>query len=237
MNNLELSIILPVYNEESNINLLIKDLSNSFNQNTTFEYEILFIDNCSTDRSYELLKSFRSNTINVYRNNKNILYSGSVLRGIKLSKGNYIAVMDSDLQFHAKDILKLLKEIKDTKSDIIFGRRCKRNDGFSRVIFSKLFNLLSKIIFKCSLDDLNTGLKVMKKKSFFDLRDIYEINMINPDLYAHAKLNNLSIREIDINHSDRVFGVTSHSLSILSSLILLKKIIVYFFFIRNKIFR
>ena len=143
--------------------------------------------------------------------------------------------MDTDLQFKSKDILTLLNHIKSKDYDIVFGSRLNRKDGIIRIIISKLFNLLSKMIFKCKLIDLNTGIKIICKESFINFDNTYGINMINPDLYAYAVINKLEIDEIGITHNDRIYGKTSHNLSFYSSIKLFITVIKYFFYIRNKI--
>ena len=233
--NKNLSVLLPVYNEEENIDNLIDDLNLYFNQDTDLEYELIFIDNASKDNSYKKLINSKLDNKQVYLNEENILYSGSVARGIKLSKGEFIAIMDTDMQFMTKDIFKILKYMMSNKNDIVFGSRKKRKDGLKRILYSKIFNFLSKIIFNCHLKDLNTGIKIIRKKSFENFESAYKINMINPEFYAYAILNNLSIGEIDINHQNRIRGNTSHNINLISAFKIFFTVISYFIFIRKLI--
>ena len=133
--NKNLSVILPVYNEEENIDNLIDDLNLYFNQDTDLEYELIFIDNASKDNSYKKLINSKLDYKQVYLNEENILYSGSVARGIKLSKGEFIAIMDTDMQFMTKDIFKILKYMIMKQENIVFGSR-KKERWLKRILYS-----------------------------------------------------------------------------------------------------
>ena len=233
--NKNLSVVLPVYNEEENIDHLIDDLKFYFNQDIDLEYELIFIDNASTDNSYKKLINSKIENKQVHSNKENILYSGSVSKGIDLSKGEFIAIMDTDMQFMTKDIFKILKYMQSNNKDIVFGKRKDRKDGLKRIFFSKIFNFLSKIFFNCHLKDLNTGIKILKKNSFENFKSTYKINMINPEIYAYAIVNNLSIGEIDVEHQDRIKGKTSHNINLKSTFKIFLNVISYFIFIRKRI--
>ena len=226
-----ITIGLPCYNEEKNIQKSIKDCLKFLKLNKINNYEILIIDNNSKDKTLKKIERFKSNNfIKVIKNKKNIFYSGSVGKIIKYSKFSNIGIIDSDGQYNFKDFKKLFSKLNEG-NDIVFGFRSNRMDSNLRILVSKIFNLLSKIILKSSLKDLNCGIKVLKKPNNFNKLS-FKINHANPEIFCLFKFNNKKIAEVNVSHSFRNEGKSIHN--IFNLIYTFFEVLSYFLKLRKK---
>tara|TARA_B100000902_G_scaffold400008_1_gene474503 strand:- start:4299 stop:5021 length:723 start_codon:yes stop_codon:yes gene_type:complete len=211
----KITIGLPCYNEEKNIEKSIKDCLIFINSNKIIHYEILIIDNNSTDNTLAKIEKFKKyKNIKIIKNNKNIFYSGSVGKIIYLSKYSEIGIIDTDGQYVFSDFKKLFLKLYDN-NDIVFGLRKNRKDSIFRILVSKVFNSISNIILKSHLKDLNCGIKVLRKpKKFKKLK--FKINHANPELFCIYSKRNANINEIEVSHRYRNQGKSIHNLLNLS---------------------
>lgn len=210
-----ITVGLPCHNEEKNIVEVVKDLENVLTQNF-YLWEIIIIDNCSTDQSYDLCQKYingskKKQLIKLKKNKENILYSGSANRIIKEALYNYVCIMDSDNQYYVEDIPKLYKKMINSESDLIFGIRKNRADNLIRSFVSKVFFFITKIIIKNNITDLNTGIKIIKKNKKIDEYVKIKENFLNPELFYKYKKLNLVINQEFIGHKKRIFGESLHS--------------------------
>ena len=152
-----ISIGLPCYNEENNIKLVINSCLKFIKKNKIKNWEILLVDNKSTDSTTQIIQSlinkYKSSNINLIKNKKNILYSGSANKIIQKSKFNLVCIMDSDNQYDVNDISKLYNFLSQKKLDLVIGKRVNRQDPISRKIISKIFLFFSRIL-------INNNLKI-----------------------------------------------------------------------------
>lgn len=128
-----LSIIVPVYNEESNIGILIQKLKELDLSISNFSKEIIIINDGSTDRSASIIASFDEIII---KNQENQGKGSAVQNGIKLANGNYILIQDGDLEYNPNDIVKMCSQLDHSKNVSIYGSRYK---PFYLGIFPKLY--------------------------------------------------------------------------------------------------
>lgn len=206
----KITIGLPCYNEEKNIEKSIIDCLNFINSNKISHYEILIVDNKSTDNTLEKIEKFKKNTnIKIIKNNKNIFYSGSIGKIIFFSKYKEIGIIDTDGQYVFSDFKKLFLKLYNN-NDIVFGFRKNRKDSIFRILVSKIFNIMSNIILKSQLKDLNCGIKVLiKPKKFKNLK--FKINHANPELFCIYSQKKRKIDEIEVSHRYRKQGKSIHS--------------------------
>lgn len=209
----EITLALPTYNEQDNIQKVINNSVKTLDEQGR-TWEIIVIDNFSSDNTTQVVSSLIDSTnlpIRLIKHNENKLYSGSCRTAIQNAQGKYIAIMDSDGQFFASDLPKFIDKL-ETGINLVFGWRRKRNDPFFRLLMSWLFNLLAKLWLKYPLHDLNVGLRMFDRK-FADVAEIrHTINMSNPELFVRAKIAKMNIDEVEIKHSERTMGKTSHNL-------------------------
>jgi len=200
----DLSIVIPVYNEEKNVKDLYEETKGVLSR-LGFSYEIIFINDGSTDNTLEVLSKLKPVKIISFR--KNFGQSCALDAGIKMSKGNIIITMDGDNQNDPNDIPSLIKEI-EKGYDVVSGWRCKRKDCFSKIMASFFANFFRKILIKDGIHDSGCTLKAYKKECFNDL-DLYgEIHRFIPGI---LRWQGFKIGEIKVNHRFRKNGKTKYT--------------------------
>jgi glycosyltransferase involved in cell wall biosynthesis len=206
----EISIVLPTYNEEESVKPLYDKL-NSTLKKLNKKYEIIFIDDGSSDNTYQnLLKLKKSDkNIKIIKFRSNFGQTAAMDAGFKAAKGKIIIAMDADLQNDPTDIPKLLNKI-DQGFDVVSGWRYKRQDSFSKKIFSKLAHELRRIFTGEKIHDSGCSLKAYRKECFDNL-DLYgEMHRYIP---AILKWRGFKITEVKVNHKRRQYGKTKYNLS------------------------
>ena len=161
----KLSIIIPCYNEEKTIEEVLERVKLA-PLPEGWSKEIIIVDDCSTDRTREIIKKYQ-NELRVVFKEKNQGKGSALKEGFKIVSGDYILIQDADLEYDPRDYLKLLEPIIENKADIVFGSRVlnKNNVSFSQVYFygglliSKIFNLL----FGTKLTDIATCYKLFPR--------------------------------------------------------------------------
>lgn len=137
--------MVPVYGSANSLELLHKSICEYFNNKHSFE--IIYVNDCSPDESWEVLKKIKQlgNQVTIINLSKNFGQHAATMCGFKHAKGNYIITIDDDLEAHPKDIEKLIESHKKTKSDLVYGVYPKLNQSFLRTIFTSLYKFLSKV--------------------------------------------------------------------------------------------
>jgi len=202
-----LSIVIPTYNEEKNISILYKSLKSVLSK---YQYEIIFVDDGSTDRTFDVLSNInnKDKKVKVIKFRRNFGQTAAIDAGFKNSKGDIIITMDADLQNDSKDIPKLLFKMKEGY-DVVSGWRYKRKDNFMKKFFSKISNSLRTLLTGEKLHDSGCSLKAYKKKCVKDL-DLYgETHRFIPALLTWK---GYKIGEIKVNHRPRKYGKTKYGL-------------------------
>ncbi|MFA5388586.1 MAG: glycosyltransferase family 2 protein [Candidatus Omnitrophota bacterium] len=198
-----LSVVIPVYNEAESLGILHKKLTGVLS-GSGLEYEILFIDDGSTDNSFSILSDIHGsdNKVRVIKFRKNFGKAAAYSCGFNLSKGEIIVTMDGDLQDEPEDILVLLEKIKEGY-DLVSGWKHQGKSGFFRSFTSKVFNSLVRFSSKVSLRDINCPLKAYRREA------LKEINFYG-DLYRFIPLlmldKGFKISEVKVGNHPRVYG-------------------------------
>tara|TARA_Y100000590_G_scaffold394540_1_gene473763 strand:- start:570 stop:1268 length:699 start_codon:yes stop_codon:yes gene_type:complete len=205
MNNI--SIIIPIYNEFGSIDSLYNEISNTLKNVET--YEIIFVDDSSTDKSNELLrKYFNNKLIKAVFHYKNLGQSQALLSGIKIANHDTIVTLDGDGQNVPKDIPKLLKIYFSSKEIfLVSGIRQRRNDSTYKIISSKIANKIRSIILRDNCSDTGCGLKVFSKRIFLKFPFFNGIHRFLPALF-----NGYGYKTIftHVSHRPRLKGVSKY---------------------------
>ena len=207
MKNIDLSIVIPVYNEEESLELLYNSIINNL-KNTNLNFEIIFIDDGSSDNSWNVIKTISKKKTNLssIKFRKNYGKSDALDAGFKASNGTYVLTMDADLQDDPNEIYPLFKMINQDNYDLVSGWKKKRNDPLSKTIPSKFFNLVTRIFSGIKLNDFNCGIKIYKKELVNSINLYGEMHRYIPLI---AKWNGYDkIGEKIVNHNKRKFGKT-----------------------------
>ncbi len=204
MKKRSISIVVPLYNEAESLPILYKEIK----QNTSdFKYEIIFIDDGSTDNSFEVLKKLRikDKNIKIIKFKKNYGKSYALDAGFKQSKGDYIITMDADLQDNPGEISRLIKTIESEGYDAVSGWKYKRHDPFIKVVTSHFFNFIVKLFTKVKLHDMNCGLKIYKKSAIKNLTLYGSMHRYIPVILS---FDGMKFGEIKVKHRPRKYGKT-----------------------------
>jgi len=205
-----LSVMLPVYNEEESLEMQYEAVLNAVKKlNRT--YEIIFVDDGSTDKSAELLKSIakKDKNVKIIFFRKNFGQTAAMAAGIDFSKGEVIVFMDSDLQNEPEDIIRLLEKI-DEGYDVVSGWRNKRQDKWiSRKLPSKIANWLISKVTDVPLHDLGCSLKAYRGEILRQVNLYGEMHRFIP---VHASWIGAKITEIPVGHHARQFGKSKYGI-------------------------
>jgi glycosyltransferase involved in cell wall biosynthesis len=206
---MDISIVIPSYNEEKNVKDLYLQIS-SVLKSLKKDYEIIFIDDGSTDNTYKELQKLNSkdNKVRVIKFRKNFGQTQSWSAGFAQAKGKFIITMDSDLQNDPKDIPKLLKKLNEGY-DVVSGWRQNRKDTFFKRIFSLFSRFLRQNVIKDEIHDSGCSLKVYKKECIEDLDLHGEMHRYIAEILA---LKGYKLGEIKVNHRKRKSGKTKYNL-------------------------
>ncbi|MBN2421648.1 glycosyltransferase family 2 protein [Candidatus Woesearchaeota archaeon] len=203
---MELSVVIPVYNEKKNIDLLYNKL-NSVLSKIRKDYEIIFVDDGSTDNSFELIKRIakKDKKVKCISFLRNFKKSAAYMAGFNAIKGDIVITMDADLQDDPREIPKFLEGIK--KYDLVMGWKFERKDPLHKIIASKIFNFLNYLFFGLKLHDHDSGFKAMKAKVAKSLN-------IYGDLYRYipaiVSRDGFSVGETKVKHHERRFGKSKY---------------------------
>ena len=208
MNNF--SIVIPCYNEEHNITHLIEEIKKSL-LNPTSNYEILLVDDASTDQTLKKLKKLKEDNqelIKIITNNTNLGQSFSLIKGIKESSYNTIVTLDGDGQNNPKDIPLLLnKFFSDNSLFLVGGIRSKRKDKMLKIISSKIANYIRGVILKDNCPDTGCSLKVFDKNIFLKFPEFKGIHRFLPALFSGYGKNTVFIV---VDHRPRLYGNSNY---------------------------
>jgi len=208
--HLDISIVIPVCNEADNLSELYHEIVNACSE---FEksYEIIFVDDGSSDSSFPVLKKIQKQDpkVKIIKLRKNFGQTAALSAGFDYSKGKIIISMDADLQNDPKDFGPLIQKI-DEGYDIVSGWRKKRKDKFfTRRLPSIIANWLISQITRVKLRDYGCTLKAFKRDVIQNLNLYGELHRFIP---AIASNMGVSIAEIPVNHRSRKHGKSKYSL-------------------------
>ena len=201
---LDLSVVLPVYNEEENLPLLWPELRGVLDP-LGITYEIVFVDDGSRDRSADLVKGFREldNRVRLVRLKENAGETAATEAGFKASRGRCVVVMDADLQNDPHDIPRLLHELD--RWDVVTGWRVKRGDGDSlvRQISSRVANRIRNRISDDTIQDSGCTFRAFRRECLRGLVLYRGFHRFIPTL---LRMRGYRVLEIPVNHRPRRFG-------------------------------
>lgn len=200
-----LSFIIPAKDEQDNVLLLYEEL-NSIIKKIKFPAEIIFIDDGSTDKTFERLKKLSSTKeeVRVIRFRGNFGKSAALQAGFDLSKGEIIFTLDADLQDNPKEIPNFLKKIEDG-FDLVSGWKKARFDSWDKILPSRTINFLARVLTGVKIHDTNCGFKAYKREVVNSLNLYGELYRFIP---IFAAKQNFRVGEIVVEHRPRRFGNT-----------------------------
>jgi len=205
-NKPNLSIIIPVYNEGENIFELYNELSGNLLQlNKT--YEIIFIDDGSTDNTFEEIKNINDDKVRIVQFQRNYGKAAALSCGFKKAEGDIVITMDGDLQDDPKEIPRFLEKLNEY--DMVSGWKFKRHDPISKTLPSKFFNKLTRFLTGVNINDFNCGYKAYRNYVVKNISVYGEFHRYIPVL-AHWK--GYTVGEIKVEHHPRIHGKSKYGI-------------------------
>jgi glycosyltransferase involved in cell wall biosynthesis len=204
---MNLSIIIPAFNEEESIKPLVNLIFSNIDKNLN-DFEVILIDDGSDDKTWDEIVKLSNKHENIISIKllENYGKSDALDAGFKVCKGNYVLTMDADLQDDPSEILPLYSMIIENKYDLVSGWKKKRNDPLTKTIPSKFFNLVTRLFSGIKLNDFNCGIKIYRKEVINSINLYGEMHRYIPLI---AKWNGFNkIAEKEVNHNKRKYGVT-----------------------------
>ena len=217
--SLDLTVSIPILNERENITLLYGELLGVL-ESLGRSFEIIFIDDGSTDGSYDELKKIATEDkrVRVLRFRRNFGQTAAMDAGFREARGDVIITMDGDMQNDPADIPRLLEKMEEGDYDIVSGWRKRRKDKFiTRRIPSMVANRLISKITSVRLHDYGCTLKAYKRELTAHFNLYGEMHRFIP---AIGRLIGASIAEIEVNHRPRKFGKAKYNLSRVTRVVL-----------------
>lgn len=209
---MDISVVIPLYNEDESLPELTTWIAKVMRENN-FSYEILFVDDGSTDSSWAVIEDLKRefNAVKAIKFRRNYGKSAALNVAFAAAEGNVIITMDADLQDSPDEIPELFRRINEEKLDIISGWKKKRYDPISKTIPTKLFNAATRRMSGIKLNDFNCGLKAYRKDVVKTIEVYGEMHRYIPVIAKWAGFK--KIGEQVVEHRARKYGVTKFGLS------------------------
>ena len=211
MNTLNLSIVIPLFNEDESLPELTDWIAKVMDRES-YTYEIIFVNDGSTDDSWKVIEELHSKNSHVkaisFRKNQG--KSAGLNQGFKASSGDVVITMDADLQDSPEEIPELYRMIIEDGYDLVSGWKQKRYDPLSKTIPTKLFNAATRRISKIQLNDFNCGLKAYRLEVVHNVEVYGEMHRYIPFLAKNKGFD--KIGEKVVQHQARKYGTTKFGL-------------------------
>ena len=206
----KISVLVPLFNEEESLTKLSNQISDVFDKISP-DYEILFMDDGSTDNSLKVIKDLArtNNKIRYISFRKNYGKSAALNVGFKNTSGDVVVTMDADLQDDPSEIPNLLAELQKG-FDLVSGWKKKRHDPFIKKYSSRFFNYVTKVMSGIKIHDFNCGLKAYRKAVIKSVSIHGELHRYIPVL---ADWKGFKVSEIVVKHHPRKYGKTKFGIS------------------------
>lgn len=204
--SVDISIVIPVYNEERNITPLYNKIV-SILKPLKKTFELMFVDDGSVDHTFGVIRSLhkKDSRIRVIRFQRNFGKSAAYMASFKECEGRIIITMDGDLQDDPAEIPRMMEALK--RLDLVVGWKFPRRDSISRTIPSKIFNRLNYKFFDLKLHDYDCGYRAMKSEVVQDLNLYGDLYRYIPALVSRA---GFKVGEIKVRHHPRKFGKSKY---------------------------
>ncbi len=202
---LDLSIVIPLYNEEESLDELYEQICAVIAEEK-LAAEFIFIDDGSTDGSFDVLCSLREKDerVRICQFRRNYGKSAALAEGFARARGTYVVTMDADLQDDPREIPNLIEKLEQGY-DLISGWKKKRYDPFIKRVTSKLFNYVTRTLTGVNLHDMNCGLKIYRNEVVKNVKIYGQRHRFIPVL---AVQNGFRVGELVVTHHARKYGVS-----------------------------
>ncbi|MDC3069851.1 glycosyltransferase family 2 protein [bacterium] len=231
--NFKLSIIIPCYNEKNTIEIILKKIIQNLNEYKFLNYEILIVDDCSTDGTIQILKQLDDdNKILIYFHDKNLGKGAAIHTALKNLTGEVVIIQDADLEYDPSDYHKLLTPFFEANADVVYGSRFLGGGKYSRVHFfwhylaNKILTFICNLFTNLNLTDMETGYKAFKSSALKSISLKEETFSFEPEVTIKLSKKKFKFFEVPITYNGRSYD-EGKKIGLKDAFIALKTIILY----------
>ncbi len=205
------SVIVPAHNEEKNVGLLCRGIRGVLRASGFSDYEIILVDDGSTDNTFNEMKSARQGDrrIKIVRFRTNFGKSSALQAGFCLAEKDVVVTMDADLQDEPREIPRFVERLS-CGYDVVSGWKYRRKDPITKTLPSAVFNLLARLLTGLRIHDFNCGFKAYTLRAAKEIRLYGEMHRYIPAL---AAMKGFKVGEIKVTHNRRRFGRSKYGFS------------------------
>ena len=206
---MDLSVIIPLYNEAESLPELKSWIETSLKD---FSYELIFVDDGSTDGSWKVIQELKDEHVHGIRFRRNYGKSAALYEGFAAAKGDIVVTLDADLQDSPEEIPEMVRMIREEGYDLVSGWKQHRKDNVvTKNLPSKLYNWTARKVTGIRLHDMNCGIKAYKAEVVKNIEVYGEMHRYIPYLAKNAGFD--KIGEKPVHHQKRKYGVSKFGMS------------------------
>lgn len=194
-------MIIPYYNDEGCSLPFVTELKNKLEK---IDYDLILVDDCSTDSTPEELDRLAGQRVRVVHNEINLDYGGAIKAGLQIAEGDVVCFTCGDGEVSPEEIVDVFRNIENW--EVVKAARSKREDGLARQIITRVFNALTEFRFRLGLKDVNGYPVFIKKEIYLAQKGLRSDWLFNLDLYRKMLANNVKIMEVPVRHGTRLCG-------------------------------
>ena len=231
--NFKLSIIIPCYNEKNTIEIILKKIIENLNNYKFLNYEILIVDDCSTDGTIQILKQLdKENKIAIHFHDKNLGKGAAIHTALKHLSGEVVIIQDADLEYDPSDYHKLLTPFFEANAVVVYGSRFLGGGKYTRVHFfwhylaNKILTFFCNLFTNLNLTDMETGYKVFKSSALKSILLKEETFSFEPEVTIKLSKKKFKFFEVPISYNGRSYD-EGKKIGLKDAFIALKTIIFY----------
>jgi glycosyltransferase involved in cell wall biosynthesis len=232
-NLFKISILIPCYNEEKTISLVIENVRQSLNENNFKNYEIIIVDDCSSDGTQKILKNLEDqNDLKIIYHDTNQGKGAAIQSAISAVSGDISLIQDADLEYDPKDYPKLLLPFFETDADVVYGSRFIGGGKYVRIHFfwhylaNKILTFICNIFTNLNLTDIETGYKVFKSSFLKEIKLLEKSFSFEPEVTIKLAKKKCRFYEVAITYNGRSYE-EGKKIGLKDAFIALKSIIYY----------
>jgi len=206
---IDLSIVIPIYNEADNIVPLVGEILSALGT-LGRTYEIILVDDGSTDGSLRLMKQLHTeypDIVQFVSFSENNGQTAAFIAGFRAARGRYVATLDGDMQNDPKDLPAMLAQLEAQGVDMVNGVRAKRRDNWIRKISSKIGNGFRNWLTREEVTDVGCSIRIMKRECVAEIPTFNGLHRFFPTL---VRMRGFRITEMPVNHRERERGVSKY---------------------------
>ena len=204
----KISIIVPCFNEERTISQVLEEIS----KYSTYEKEVIIVNDCSIDNTLTILKNIKDHNIKIFNHERNYGKGRAIRTGIKHVSGDIVIIQDADLEYSPKDYNLLIKPFEEADADVVYGSRFLGGSGYVRLHYyfhylaNKILTNICNLFTNLNMTDMETGYKVFRK----DVIESISLNEnsfgIEPEITLKLAKKKFKFFEVGISYKGRSYS-------------------------------